>query len=251
MILDSSRHKLARAKKHVEDFKTVFGGFIDRHPYEAIAEPDAKHPENVVHKIRLTESIPDCLDVIAADAVNNMRSALDHACYAIARASGKVDPKNAAFPMSGSAAEFNRSAKGRCTDLPEEIFALFVRLQPYKGGNDALCALKDLSNADKHTLLTPVGTGMVRIGSKLKATGFVKMPLKPSWDRTKNEIVVFTTGPSAANLKYDFKFSLFVSFEDVEIVRGKDAIEVLDALVGVVERVLLAIEAEARRIGIV
>src|SRR5258708_11274502 len=86
---ESSRRKLARAKQHVGDFKGHFDAFTNENPYEQVVELDPNNPYQKIHKIRLTKSIPACLDVIAADAVTNLRAVLDQALYAVALASGQ------------------------------------------------------------------------------------------------------------------------------------------------------------------
>lgn len=43
---------------------------------------------------------------------------------------------------------------------------------------------------------------------------------------------------------------LFVAIGDVELVGGQPAIPFFDALANEIERILMAVEAEARRIGI-
>jgi hypothetical protein len=249
-IFNSSRRKLARAEKHIHDFEGSLARFEEGNSHEEFSEPDPENPKNTIHKIRLTNPMPDFLDVIAADAINNLRTALDHAAYALA-AIKTPSPKNAAFPFSGSLAEFDRTVNGRCKDIPENIRPFFRTFKPYKGGNDALCALNELYNVDKHALLTPVGTGVVRLHTKASGTGFFSIPNNPVWDRVKNEVVLFTTGPNIESFKYDFEFAFFESFEDVETVRGHPVIRVLHALAGEVDRVLVAIEAEARRIKLI
>jgi hypothetical protein len=84
-----------------------------------------------------------------------------------------------------------------------------------------------------------------------KITGFFSTPEALTWDRTKNEIILFTTGPETENIEYDFDVHIFVTFDNIEIVLGKPAVGVLYAFAGEVESILMALEAECRRLGFV
>ncbi len=76
------------------------------------------------------------------------------------------------------------------------------------------------------------------------------MPYTPVWDRTKNEMELLTIGPGA-KFKANFDFGLVIAFGEVEAVHGKEAVEVLDLFVNMVETILTELEAESRRLGIV
>jgi hypothetical protein len=222
---------------------------MGENPYEESAEPDAQCPQNTVHKIRLTRPIPDRLDVIAADAVNNLRAALDQAIYAIAAAAGSTI-SHAKFPFSGTAADLERAVAGKSTYLPQDILALLRTFQTYKGGNDLACALNDWCNIDKHALIVPAENAALHMRTSIHGTGFFSAPTKPSWDRSRHEIIMFTFGPLTEDVHYDFDFLFFISFDEIEAIRGREAIEVLYAMAGEVERILMALEAEAGRIGL-
>jgi hypothetical protein len=47
------------------------------------------------------------------------------------------------------------------------------------------------------------------------------------------------------------KFRFFIAFDALEFLGGQPAVSVLNAMASEVERILAAIEAECRRIGIV
>jgi hypothetical protein len=245
----SSKRKLARAKEHIGDFKARFDAFTNEHPYEQVVELDPNNPYQKIHKIRLTKPIPECLDVIAADAVANLRAVLDQALYAVALASGHTI-SHAKFPFKGNPDDFERAVRGKSEYLPPDILSLLRKFKSYKGGNDFLCALNDWCNADKHALLTPAGTGAVRLLFSIHTTdGFFSAPDPHVWDRSNNEIVMFTTGVETKEPKYEFAFSLYVSFDQIEVIRGKPAVGVLNTFAGIVEGILMAIEAETMRLG--
>jgi hypothetical protein len=247
----SSRRKLARAKQHIFDLEGQIKSFMERKPYTPCIEPDPERPDHLLHKFKLSESIPDSFEDIAADAVNNLRSALDQACYAIAIASGRQSPRHTAFPFAGSATELENAISGRCKDVPTDIHPMFRAFKPYKGGNDILWALNQICVGDKHKMLMPIGTVIGGVGTKIKATGYASTPSRPQWDRAKNEIVYFITNVHTINFEYDFEFYVTVAFDEIEIISGQSALGVLHNLVGIVEGILMALEAECKRLGFV
>ncbi len=83
----------------------------------------------------------------------------------------------------------------------------------------------------------------------MRGTGF-SMPTHHVWDSTKDEMALFTEDSGSQRNGYiDTEF--LVTFSEIEGQERKPAIAVLNAFAVEVERVLLAIEAESRRLGIV
>jgi hypothetical protein len=247
---ESARRKLARAKSHLADLKQRAGAFHKSYRYEEFTEPDPKKPENIVHKIRMIGELPPEFSEMTGDIVDNLRSALDHAMHGVAIASGCQNPRNAYFPFSREAAKFEAALKGRSKDVPEQIYPLLRSYEPYKGGSEALWALNQVCNANKHKLLIPVGAVTFSTGIKFEGTGFCSMPYVPVWDSTKNEMELFTVGPGS-QFKGHFTFGIYIAFGEIESVVGKNAIPTLDLFVDMVETIINEIDAESRRLGIV
>ncbi len=96
-----------------------------------------------------------------------------------------------------------------------------------------------------------MGVGVIRSMAKLKATCFFSMPNPHFWDKAKNEMELFTVGPPAGDFKYEFDFTLFVAFNEIQVVEGEPVLGILGKLGSKVESILVGIEAEARRLGYV
>jgi hypothetical protein len=192
--------------------------------------------------------MPDSFANLTADAVHNLRSALDNAGYGLAISSGKTNPEHTAFPFSGSEAEFNHALKGRSKDIPEEIRALFRTYKPYRGGNDFLWALNAVDITDKHKLLN---IAIASVLGNISGTGaVVRIPINPVWDGIKQEIELLVCAAGHA-IKYHAEFSMYIAFDEIAVVGGESVLEVLGYFVDIVEHILAAIEVEARRIGLV
>lgn len=249
---ESSRRKIARAKNHLAEVKREIVGFLERCRCEPFAEPHPDKPNHFVCKMHLTEKLPEGISEAVGDCVNNLREALDHAMYALAVAAGCPKPRNAYFPFSGSSDDFERNLKGRCADVPKEIYPLLRSFEPYKGGSEALYALNSVCIANKHKLVYAMGGATLSAGLKVSSTGgFVSMPYPaPLWNTDKNEMELATIGPGAT-LDGHFDFAKYVAFGEIEGVERREAIAVLGHFVDMVETIIGEIEAEARRIGVI
>src|SRR5579862_7995964 len=97
-LFDSARLTFARAQHHITDFKSAITQFIGEKPQTYFVDTDSQ-PGKHVHKVTFTRDMPQMLPCILFDAVNNLRSVLDQAGAAAARASGKASPKATSFPF--------------------------------------------------------------------------------------------------------------------------------------------------------
>lgn len=244
----SPRMRVARAKEHIRNLDRRVKRFFDAKPYARVTERD-DDGLNDVHKVKLTKNFPAGVTSVAAEAIEGLRSALDQAAFATAVISGVKHSKSAYFPISSSAAELDKVIKGRCKDIPPDIVSLFRSFNPYKGGNDLIWALNSACNTSKHGIIVPVG--MAAAGMHIKhmtISGPGAIPA-PVWNSDKNEIVFATTGPDT-QFQYDLNISFFVAFGEVDGIGGQPAVPILNAIAGEINRIILAVEAEAKRIGL-
>jgi hypothetical protein len=72
----------------------------------------------------------------------------------------------------------------------------------------------------------------------------------PIWDREKNEIP-YAIVKRGARFDHQLKLRIYVSLDYRELTSLQPATAVLDAFRREVERIILAIEAESRRIGLI
>lgn len=157
--------KVSRAKEHIQTVKDEVISWQDGRPYLITKEANAdftrwalvlrlQKPAELFQRNLLRWTL------IIGDAVNNLRSALDHLIYAIAvHESGSNSPpdeKRLAFPICNSAGEFKDSAK-RIKNLTADVRTAIELVQPYNRTHPTLPALlailRDFNNTDKHKLL--------------------------------------------------------------------------------------------------
>lgn len=245
-FFDTSKYSIARAKHHISDFERQSCEFFATDPYSRVVEVEPDTREKI-HKVKLTKPMPVALPAIASDAVNNLRSALDHAVYGITLASGV---SRTYFPFADNAANFQNAVKGRCKELPKEIVDLLCAFQPYKEGNTLLWALNELSNTNKHAIICPVA--LVSSGLDIKRGGFIGSGWSismPVWNRTKNEMEIFRVS-EGCTAQMDFDFTTYIAISDVEFLDGQPADIILNQFVRIVEGIVMALEVEACRIGL-
>jgi hypothetical protein len=256
----SPKRRLARAKKHASELETASIGFLKGNPYVSVVELD-DNGVTKLHKLKLTKPIPEDLSDIATDALDNLRSVLDQTIHAVFLANGKTPPKFTNFPFSDTAKNWEDRTKGSLSqDFPSEIVAVFRGFKPYEAGNVPLWGLNELRNANQHALLAPLGHSSIRVTSTgpfmMKAPANGSISFNPpiwnpiTWDSTKNEMVIFREDPGG-QLDYNLEFSLFIAFGCVPVFSGEPVIGVFDHLARQVEGLLMATEAECRRIGII
>lgn len=251
-IFNSPKLRIQGANEDIEALDKGIQAFFDAAPYAQVIEPD-NDGITMLHKIKLTETIPAKWSHTCARIAEDLRSALDQTGYACAVAAGVEDPKNAYFPFAPDPAHFENLVRGRCKDLPNEITALFSGYKAYKGGNDLLWSLNVLCGSSKHRLIQPVGNavGGTCYKNMKVVTGAGKFSMiRPRWDSAKNEIILFKSSGDV-EFQYETNIAFFIAFGDVEIVSGQPLTATFRALMGEVEGVIAATEAEASRIGLI
>lgn len=223
----SSRSLIAFANKNTSKLNRRLKTFFKRHGgYEPFTEPHPDKPGFFILKVRMKKQLPDDIPATVKDILSNLRSALDHAVYAVAVSAGTPKPLNAYFPFSRTEKEFEGNLKGRCRDVPRELYDCFRACKPYAGGNAALWALNVIRGTNEHAFLIPtVGHGFVT-EMVVEGVGFWSAPAYPVWDSTKNEMELMTIGPEA-KLKSNFKLAFQITFGEVKMFTGRNVGEVL------------------------
>lgn len=244
---ESPKRRLKRGKEHARRLEKRIQSFLQKKPYQRIEDMDSEGV--TTHAFKFTRDFPESWADAAVESIEALRSALDQTGYAAAVLGGIANPKNAYFPIADSVGDLDSVVKGRCRDLPTEIKTLFRGFDAYEGGNYALWALNKLCGANKHRLLMPFGT-LVPQMSIAKAVLRNADLLVPRWDSEKNQIEIAKVRPGG-EFKYDVKISFFIGFDEFNGVKPAPAVGMLNAVAGEVQRVLVATEAECRRLNLI
>jgi hypothetical protein len=158
------REKIERAKKHLADLDVEIHSFLDPKPYEFRAERDPQ-TRQLVYYLASIKDMPSEIPLIAGDAFQNLRSALDHlACRLVEAGAGipiRDNPeffKGVSFPIRDTEeTSKDESARlGKVKRMRQNAVKMIDDIKPYKGGDDTLWRLHKLNNIDKHRLLFTV-----------------------------------------------------------------------------------------------
>jgi hypothetical protein len=175
-LLESAYAKLARASEHLHELKTKCAEYTLGEPrgvaadYEANIREEGNRP-GVAVRVQLDTSPPPAIALIAGDAVQNARNALDHVAHAIVLRNRSVPDTATQFPILDDRLGLNGGIKDvtlnpRASQLANSIIE---RLQPYHRLDDPtkhpLAVLRDLSNIDKHRHLHVIAgyAGNIRV----------------------------------------------------------------------------------------
>src|SRR5271154_687353 len=124
--LDNLLSKVERAKEHILNLEVERDRFFSTKPYSFRFETNLQTRERTYY-LADVKPIPLRFSLIIGDALNNLRSALDHTAYHLACV-GVGDVKSfpeVKFPTGGSASEYrtqrDRAVKGMRQEAVEAI----------------------------------------------------------------------------------------------------------------------------------
>jgi hypothetical protein len=245
---ESSKFSIAWAKDHIAELDREVDIFLkDENSCVPVTEPNANGTHNLL-KLKFPKTMPRPLRGHASDSAINLRNALDQAVCSVC-AINSLPTHNRYFPIGNTVRDFKNALKGRCGDFPQEIRNVIRRAQPYKRGNPLLWALNKLSGTNKHSILRPVLPSTILIEGTVFGVGLGTYD-PPRWNSDKNEMVLASV-PIGSKFDMKYQSSFFVAFNEIELLDGQEVLAVLNKMADMVECVVMAIEAEAKRIGLV
>lgn len=162
---DSARAKLVRAEEHRKTIEPEIKRFVESQPITLRSKhnlADSAETIRFAYSASSVAPIPARWAVVAGDAIQNIRAALDHAIWAIVVKETGVQfaESNAPkidFPITDEPSRFPKKRLVQI-GIPPPLIAVIERAQPYVRNrsaprDDVLWLLRTLSNVDKHRLL--------------------------------------------------------------------------------------------------
>lgn len=237
---ESPRLLLAGATLHIALFDAKVSEL--REQDWVTPKPDPERPGGVILEPHV--KAPPELRQILFDITSNLRSALDHAAYASTVALTGVDATQTKFPFGDTPEEVRRDAKRRCRDVPEDILKFMVAFEPHMHGNVLLWGLNKLRNTKSHRVLLPFAANVGMVGSGPPSPGTTA---SHEWNPATGRFYPsLELAPNVALGGIVFAFRLQILIGTGKF-RGEPALDVLNRMLGEVERVVSAIEAETLR----
>jgi hypothetical protein len=248
----SARLRLDRAGEHLLNLESQIESFSNEKPYTPFKEPDPTDSKYEIFKVRLTKRFPFQWRILATEIIEHARASLDHATWASAfLRTRNPNLEFGYFPFAKDAAHLVNRIKGLCKDCPPEIQTLLASFQPYKGGNDLLYVLNDMSGLSKHALVTFMANASA--GGEIRGLGLTG-PLQffepLLLDPVKNEIS-YARVPLTTHFEHDANFAIYPSLDYREHTSAEPAVLVLDAMIKEAARLVFMIKNECRRIGLI
>ena len=164
MAQSSAQRKFAWGVKHVNALGTDVRLYQFANAYEPRVERKVRSTQEVEYKVLAIERKAPNPDwpTLAGDAIQNLRSALDHAVYAL---TPKKNRGKSQFPIFHEACEFKVKGRPLIAGVPKPIRALIEAAQPCNRWPqnpylDPLAILSRLSNLDKHRDLVTVASAV-------------------------------------------------------------------------------------------
>ncbi|MGD0217409.1 MAG: hypothetical protein ABSC45_07855 [Desulfobaccales bacterium] len=248
-LFHSAKLRLSRGNYHITDFNERIRSFLQK-PCTIIREDNL----NGIHEsqkitIKLTESIPDNFATIAADAIDNLRSALDHAWYAFSDASNALSAdKRAYFPIPDNIRGLENFISTKGARYPKDIITLLREIEPYKGPNGYIWALNWICVKNKHRLIAPIATIANVEMIHTFSYGTAKQIDRPRFDSSKNEII-FYTPKGDTTVKYNVGITFDIAFHEAAIQHPGSASNILKIFTDIVNDVINGLERIARSLG--
>jgi hypothetical protein len=221
-----------------------FFGFFEADKSVRSSELDS-HGLYTLDKIRLKQRLPDKFTRLTVQAIESLRAALDHAaCAVVLRAANK---KKNAFVFGDTRRDFKAALRSKSKDVPDEIKSLFATFKPYKRGNPPLWALNKICNSYKHRKIIEPGVTAKNVSFVDPPTDLSVSLFQPRWNRRKNEIIISRTlGKGTAH--HDIDIMIGIVFGKVPFFAWGPVLAGLRYMTSIVEGIVMATEAEARRI---
>lgn len=182
------------------------------------------------------------------DAFEELRKALDQACYAVAKAAGKSG-KKCAFPFGETEQELAGRLTGISREIPKEIFAAILEFQPRLDGDKLLWAVNAVANHSKHrvTIAFPTPISSATISQiVLNGSGSILGP----WNEDRGELMIAEVDAGSEVSIGEMQFGVSLRFGDIEGLEGLEVEPVFLHAEAKVAQILDAIEEKARELAL-
>jgi len=251
--------KIKRAKEHVANVYRLTRAFIESRAYGHGTKRDPRTGELLYYVTRAPDKAPSEISAVAGDAIQNLRSALDHLACSLVLAAGGKPHRNTGFPIHVSATEYEYFKRRKVQGMSKAAIEAIDALKPYKGGNDTLWLVHRLNNIDKHRLLITVGTMLcshtptptqwrhlasqglmppLYLKGRLRKSPFMRIqsPAAPVYLKTGE--ILLRDAPDA-EVDQEIKFSIDVAFNEPGICEGQPVFETLKVTTDRVNKIVL------------
>jgi hypothetical protein len=265
--LNSAILKVKRAVDHIRDLYDVLQAFHDANPY-AISVKQHSQPGYLICEVDRVDPVPDRIVDLLGDAIHCLRTALDHAAFALdmRRSGHPQEMRQIMFPISWSAQGYKSESPRKIKGMSQQAIDAIGKLEPYKGGKGhQLWVLNELDVIDKHRSIIAVGAicNSIRFGDDAEAEfrpQFESIGIKgEEFEALMSEVGEMTVtafgpskivpleagdilyGPVPAEKHKELEFSFGVAICEPGVVEGKSIVETIHHLCDFVCHILVTL----------
>jgi hypothetical protein len=233
--LSEVREKIKRADKHIDDLETALVQFRDTNPYSITVDVETETGKPIV-QITKADPVPPQINLIAGDAIQNLRSSLDYLACALVRQNQASPSKFTEFPIFDqpiSTRKLEARFDGKVKGMRHEVANQIKDIRPYQGGDNLLWRLHRLNIIDKHNMLVTVFgnitavNGLPPVADQWNGNLWASIPGVPSALKQGDEFSIEIPG-----VKVDKNTNFFaeVVFNEPEVAEGYPVILALRQL---------------------
>jgi hypothetical protein len=243
------RLKVDTAKEHITDLERELRSFLDTKPYEVGTKRDPQ-TRKLIYYLTGVKDTPSRVASITGDALQNLRSSLDHLAWQLVLANSCSPGNGTGFPIAESAMKYKQLRARNVQGMSQAAIKAIDAIKPYKGGNDALWRIHELNRIDKHRTVVTVGSAFAffDVGPLMQrevATmvsfpiSLLSLNLAPS-DRLcplKIDDELFIDSPDAEPLQ-DMPFAFDVAFNERGVVEGESVLPLLQGMATLIDNLI-------------
>ena len=250
-ILNRLTVKTERADKHIFELTERIRSFQESGPYTFLHKDDLDTGERTVY-VHFVKGVPTDLSAIIGDALQNLRSALDHLATHLVTIGATPRVKKPYYPIFESAEKYETEKMGKIEGMRPEAIKAIDATEPYPRGNGwILWDLHTMNNRDKHRLLIPVWGNLIshtfprsekeKLEKILKkdfpggmGSAWLKAAPGPSFLKDSDKLLTLPI----AEFHDHMDFRINISFGEPEAVKGKPVIETLKSMSNLVRKII-------------
>jgi hypothetical protein len=250
---ESPKELIADCKERIADFEAACKAFVDSCSYEVISHRDPNTREEVV-KLQFGQRLPPRIRTLLSSIMKNLRIALDQALCDGAISLGRKNAKGILFPFGKDPHNLDHEVTRRCQNVDQGLVDFCLSFKPYYGGDSdgVLWSFNNLAGGTHQRSInvaiqseTPVLGEIIMAGC-----GPLKLVVNARWVELHNQVEIARMSPgSELHVNKNGTVRLHVIFSDrANALSFRPVIQTLHEICGVVDGIVLGIEAETARI---
>ena len=244
-LLDA-KVRLEWAKSEIGDFERAIQSFFMRDPCRFSRDLNSK-PGRILHRVTLPSAITEEWRKHVTRIASDLREPLDYATVAVGESLHAKKAEFLCLPIEDTAEAFEREMKKRKIERHcPELATFLCSLEPYKGPNNLLFGLHELSRANKHRKLAAIGMAAGSYALTPKSEAVYRGPFRlgvPEWIPAENGFIVLDL-PDTSEFNGDIQVSFNVALPQLEGFEREPVTAVFMQMAESVQNVLAKFERQ-------